>query len=125
MWAVSCWKFVLFFKQKTADEIRISDWSSDVCSSDLHDLRLAPGAGRRVGDRPEGAGDAPRDRADHDRGADARRTIGGRIREEPLSDPPPDRKTRDRRAGAGFLHLLAVVPLAHLDRKSTRLHSSN
>src|SRR3546814_6062573 len=24
-----------FFKQKTADELRISDWSSDVCSSDL------------------------------------------------------------------------------------------
>src|SRR3546814_7820609 len=43
-----------------------------------------------------------------------RSTIGGRIREEPLSDPPPDRQTRDRRAGAGFLHLLAVVPLDHL-----------
>src|SRR3546814_20926919 len=28
----------LFFKQKTAYEMRISDWSSDVCSSDLPDL---------------------------------------------------------------------------------------
>src|SRR3546814_1288639 len=28
--------FVFFFKQKTAYEMRISDWSSDVCSSDLH-----------------------------------------------------------------------------------------
>src|SRR3546814_15258520 len=27
-----------FFKQKTAYEMRISDWSSDVCSSDLHSL---------------------------------------------------------------------------------------
>src|SRR3546814_1227093 len=27
-----------FFKQKTAYEMRISDWSSDVCSSDLMDL---------------------------------------------------------------------------------------
>src|SRR3546814_6270749 len=27
--------FVFFFKQKTAYEVRISDWSSDVCSSDL------------------------------------------------------------------------------------------
>src|SRR3546814_21199503 len=27
--------FFFFFKQKTAYEIRISDWSSDVCSSDL------------------------------------------------------------------------------------------
>src|SRR3546814_7074656 len=26
---------VIFFKQKTAYELRISDWSSDVCSSDL------------------------------------------------------------------------------------------
>src|SRR3546814_3365768 len=33
------WCF-FFFKQKTAYEIRISDWSSDVCSSDL-DLRSA------------------------------------------------------------------------------------
>src|SRR3546814_3835165 len=30
--------FVFFFKQKTAYEMRISDWSSDVCSSDLHRL---------------------------------------------------------------------------------------
>src|SRR3546814_7635963 len=28
---------LLFFKQKTAYEVRISDWSSDVCSSDLVD----------------------------------------------------------------------------------------
>src|SRR3546814_2143191 len=30
--------FVFFFNQKTAYEMRISDWSSDVCSSDLVDL---------------------------------------------------------------------------------------
>src|SRR3546814_7408175 len=28
--------FFFVFKQKTAYEMRISDWSSDVCSSDLH-----------------------------------------------------------------------------------------
>src|SRR3546814_14627688 len=27
--------FIFFFQQKTAYEMRISDWSSDVCSSDL------------------------------------------------------------------------------------------
>src|SRR3546814_18531986 len=32
--------FVLFFKQKTAYEMRISDWSSDVCSSDLDRRRI-------------------------------------------------------------------------------------
>src|SRR3546814_4158633 len=30
-----------FFKQKTAYEMRISDWSSDVCSSDLERIREA------------------------------------------------------------------------------------
>src|SRR3546814_5987944 len=29
-----------FFKHKTAYEMRISDWSSDVCSSDLHSTRV-------------------------------------------------------------------------------------
>src|SRR3546814_2204402 len=29
------WWWFFFFKQKTAYEMRISDWSSDVCSSDL------------------------------------------------------------------------------------------
>src|SRR3546814_2714585 len=31
-----------FFKQRTAYEMRISDWSSDVCSSDLRRLRVRP-----------------------------------------------------------------------------------
>src|SRR3546814_6101205 len=34
--------FFFFFKQKTAYEMRISDWSSDVCSSDLSFLGLVP-----------------------------------------------------------------------------------
>src|SRR3546814_5337202 len=40
--------FVFFFKQKTAYEMRISDWSSDVCSSDLQ--------GRMVGQVNPGPG---------------------------------------------------------------------
>src|SRR3546814_6431388 len=31
---------VFFFKQKTAYEMRISDWSSDVCSSDLFPSKI-------------------------------------------------------------------------------------
>src|SRR3546814_20477471 len=34
---------ICFFKQKTAYELRISDWSSDVCSSDLLDFWLGSG----------------------------------------------------------------------------------
>src|SRR3546814_5638062 len=37
----------LFFKQKTAYEMRISDWSSDVCSSDLAGLQRL-GFGERI-----------------------------------------------------------------------------
>src|SRR3546814_11609087 len=36
---------IFFFKQKTAYEMRISDWSSDVCSSDL--IGLDVGFGQR------------------------------------------------------------------------------
>src|SRR3546814_3875185 len=39
---------VVFFKQKTAYEMRISDWSSDVCSSDLRCL-LAGSRPPRIG----------------------------------------------------------------------------
>src|SRR3546814_9713329 len=36
--------YFFFFKQKTAYEMRISDWNSDVCSSDLFSSILVPGA---------------------------------------------------------------------------------
>src|SRR3546814_7842295 len=35
VWLYSIMLFLFFFKQKTAYELRISDWSADVCSSDL------------------------------------------------------------------------------------------
>src|SRR3546814_3742084 len=38
MFARLCVFCFFFFKQKTAYEMRISDWSSDVCSSDLSDV---------------------------------------------------------------------------------------
>src|SRR3546814_9066710 len=61
---------VFFFKQKTAYEMRISDWSSDVCSSDLRMFilyssvlkRWTPGSGpvarrqNRVGGPVDGGG---------------------------------------------------------------------
>src|SRR3546814_9418058 len=48
---------VLFFlKQKTAYEVRISDWSADVCSSD----RVGPGAERLLGARQDDDGDVVR-----------------------------------------------------------------
>src|SRR3546814_6826058 len=59
--------YVFFFKQKTAYEMRISDWSSDVCSSDLHD---------------DDEGRHPQ--ADSEQGGD------GDDRDEPLLAPRPE-----------------------------------
>src|SRR3546814_1789125 len=42
--------FFFFFKQKTAYEMRISDWSSDVCSSDLRTCRPPRASGARRGE---------------------------------------------------------------------------
>src|SRR3546814_1222484 len=53
--------FFFFFKQKTAYEMRISDWSSDVCSSDLHHVNAEVRSGRR---KP-GDGDDYRKRCRH------------------------------------------------------------
>src|SRR3546814_3625713 len=38
--------YFFFFKQKTAYEMRISDWSSDVCSSDLFQRNIQAGTSR-------------------------------------------------------------------------------
>src|SRR3546814_8888183 len=64
--------FFFFFKQKTAYEMRISDWSSDVCSSDLFgklrlDDRVGAGAERLREQKPE---------TDHQFGVDAVADLG-------------------------------------------------
>src|SRR3546814_8659626 len=54
------WIVFFFFKQKTAYEMRISDWSSDVCSSDLQIARrlriLLAGQRARHGDAADDVG---------------------------------------------------------------------
>src|SRR3546814_9724167 len=46
----SCHCCLFFFKQKTAYEMRISDWSSDVCSSDLPIVPIEPDVSHKRGD---------------------------------------------------------------------------
>src|SRR3546814_3168742 len=70
-----------FFKQKTAYEMRISDWSSDVCSSDLFaDARRA----------------SPPACADRDHRPILRQSNTGALREFILDsfDLPPDKMAR-------------------------------
>src|SRR3546814_10576278 len=68
-----------FFKQKTAYEMRISDWSSDVCSSDLLLDRLQ---------RPDPAHPGPGPRLEHRRPPVRRTRPGG---EEAAVDGDQDR----------------------------------
>src|SRR3546814_15611239 len=64
--------FFFFFKQKTAYEVRISDWSSDVCSSDLRARCGKSERNRGEGRRPRrllsfpmGGGTVPRGQFHH------------------------------------------------------------
>src|SRR3546814_1404154 len=67
MWFILCLLILFFFNQKTAYEMRISDWSSDVCSSDLRFRAAQSRRGRAT----------PKDRAN--RGVDCRRENAGRF----------------------------------------------
>src|SRR3546814_8636926 len=56
-------QYFFFFKQKTAYEMRISDWSSDVCSSDLvaaPGLLAAEGASGAPARQPRSAAPLPK-----------------------------------------------------------------
>src|SRR3546814_17343787 len=80
------WSF-FFFKQKTAYEMRISDWSSDVCSSDLdsplgeRDFPHADGVGCK-----DVAGDEQRHREDKEEGRGDEIDDGFRSLREALVD---------------------------------------
>src|SRR3546814_14362125 len=98
-------RVVFFFKQKTAYEMRISDWSSDVCSSDLRaDSRGHPAAD--VADLVEGrvlAHLGQRDLRQHREVGEGRvahavkrrlalqREAAGAVRPEPLAPGHPAR----------------------------------
>src|SRR3546814_7286271 len=106
---------VFFFKQKTAYEMRISDWSSDVCSSDLRAARRH--VGEHVADRAvlivgfligEAVGEGG---------------VGGVLRKQLARTKRALRRGREQFArdlADALLH-----PRLAPDRKSTRLNSSH
>src|SRR3546814_10028962 len=106
--------------------MRISDWSSDVCSSDLHAVDHASALDRRA--RRELVGPALDILVIVDL-QELARVIDESLGERAI--PGPDRHVGDRIVAARdilMLRQLAVehVELAlHLDRKSTRLNSSH
>src|SRR3546814_8552478 len=100
-----------FFKQKTAYDMRISDWSSDVCSSDLPDR-----ADRRVAEHRAGnVAIIHHGRLVAEHGVGKRLSLADRDRSQldPVGHVADREDARRRR----------LIPL--VDRKSTRLNSSH
>src|SRR3546814_5510047 len=130
--------FFFFFKQKTAYEMRISDWSSDVCSSDLAGTQLRPfvviaGVTAHVTHRVDRTGTAEyaTTRPPKPPPVERRHRCGAVI--------PVDALATDQLGDAGG-HMNKWVPIARAgfqqqhfhrrvgaqpDRKSTRLNSSH
>src|SRR3546814_3434836 len=118
--------FFFFFKQKTAYEMRISDWSSDVCSSDLtgrirlslfkRELdRTGAEAGHRHAEDPFALGG-------HITGADRLIEFLGRD----IDAQPFAVGARAFKLPAEIRHhRVTATVVAQGDRKSTRLNSSH
>src|SRR3546814_9165639 len=107
--------FVFFFKQKTAYEMRISDWSSDVCSSDLppHNLNEVVDGCIALIDNPA-------------------IEIGELMTHIPAPDFPTAGLLLDAaglvdayNTGRGRIVVRARTNFESIDRKSTRLNSSH
>src|SRR3546814_4606734 len=94
---------VFFFKQKTAYEMRISDWSSDVCSSDLFAVVEPGGAGVGAGSLCIGS---------------------SRSGASPIY-PAPHKINHSLRCSARRGGPFAPAGTAPVDRKNTRLNSSH
>src|SRR3546814_10765264 len=119
-----CFSVVCFFfvKQKTAYEMRISDWSSDVCSSDLAfvdqtDLwSKIETAAAEIGAVVDVMDTRPR--VEH-------YSPGPNRMPSPGSKPDPERPNFYFGADHGRMERQVAVQISLTDRKSTRLNSSH
>src|SRR3546814_4918215 len=101
---VDIFNIMFFFKQKTVYELLISDWSSDVCSSDLQRIAAAREQACLIGRQIAARGAAEFDRARDRARAERPRATAAR---DPHHRQPIGNQRVER------------------DRKSTRLNSSH
>src|SRR3546814_20082921 len=121
--------FFFFFKQKTAYEMRISDWSSDVCSSDLIALTVVSATGHLL--RQEGRHLREGDQqADHDHHDDEERQRRPRQVEQEIGRA----SCRERVCQYVYISVVAVSlkkkkneqsHITHTDNKQRHSHEHN
>src|SRR3546814_3536620 len=104
---------IFFFKQKTAYEMRISDWSSDVCSSDLEGLW--PDAMAKLPASGVGKRQLPAVGQKHSRSASRRNAL---LSATSTGGPAPGQRS----IVAGNL-LLPFVPLLRSEEHTSELQS--
>src|SRR3546814_14684497 len=115
--------FFFFFKQKTAYEMRISDWSSDVCSSDLRVSRSARNEQRTFG------GGAPTWTTRSSGPGPSRRTMGKKLPNKGQAasrdgDLPPSLHPEDRVCYATIdhqtlaSHVIGLRAATHRDQRT-------
>src|SRR3546814_3975460 len=110
-------RVLFFFKRKTAYEMRISDWSSDVCSSDLDRTARRQGAAADQGSYLPAFGTGRQPRCRSLRHSAERFSPCGSPELQPIIALPKERNHHDR---------YCVSPhFVTADRKSTRLNSSH
>src|SRR3546814_9944485 len=100
--------FFFFFKQKTAYEMRISDWSSDVCSSDLKLTDITIAQGFDIAPRSSRHNGCPHQHGLNERPAE--RLIYGRHHQHVACRDPSD----TRRSPAHEPHMLSQLQHLHL-----------
>src|SRR3546814_9832437 len=116
---------IFFFKQKTAYEMRISDWSSDVCSSDL--LERAEAFGHDILKLCVEVGGVLT--GEHGVGVEKRDLMPEMFSETDLKQQQRLKCAFDPELllnpGKVFPTLHRCAGLGRIDRKSTRLNSSH
>src|SRR3546814_2350606 len=99
-----CLPVFFFFKQKTAYEMRISDWSSDVCSSDLTSSNWRRRGSGRTTAPPDRPAESAADPIRH-----LRRDLIGRLIERDADRIGVDRRHRHARLETLLLDRIAAV----------------
>src|SRR3546814_8120439 len=101
--------------------MRISDWSSDVCSSDLIGRAHNGGQGRFIGEQRRGVGQIARKNEPYEEQSQQ----GCTQRYGEQLEPPPAPHIPEKGGHATRIPLQLEPQIRLLDRKSTRLNSSH